>query len=283
MFFALKRGKRERRAFICEAIKPISDQLTLRTTLLSIVKKSNELLERIPLQVKERVGNITTALEEFSATLNLLNTNINSLSHELSEVMEEVNHKHQQLTERVIRVKERVRLIEELIENVRAIQLVGERVIGIVAGISDIAEQTRMLAVNATIEAARAGDQGKGFSIVAEEVERLAVKTESFTQEIQNLMTDFINTLSGTVNSMIRIRNLVEEIAGDIEEMKGFLDYTRDFASKVSGSVREFATAVDEQAQVIRDIELNVASLNSELESTVSVVRALSRVSTKLV
>ncbi len=283
MFFASRRRKRERRAFICEAIKPISDQLTLRTTLLSIVKKSNELLERIPLQVKERVGNITTALEEFSATLNLLNTNINSLSHELSEVMEEVNHKHQQLTERVIRVKERVRLIEELIENVRAIQLVGERVIGIVAGISDIAEQTRMLAVNATIEAARAGDQGKGFSIVAEEVGRLAVKTESFTQEIQNLMTDFINTVSGTVNSMIRIRNLVEEIVRDIEEMKEFLDYTRDFASRVSGSVREFATAVDEQAQVIRDIELNVASLNSELESTVSVVSALSRVSTKLV
>ncbi len=283
MFFASRRRKRERRAFICEAIKPISDQLTLRTTLLSIVKKSNELLERIPLQVKERVGNITTALEEFSATLNLLNTNINSLSHELSEVMEEVNHKHQQLTEGVIRVKERVRLIEELIENVRAIQLVGERVIGIVAGISDIAEQTRMLAVNATIEAARAGDQGKGFSIVAEEVGRLAVKTESFTQEIQNLMTDFINTVSGTVNSMIRIRNLVEEIVRDIEEMKEFLDYTRDFASRVSGSVREFATAVDEQAQVIRDIELNVASLNSELESTVSVVSALSRVSTKLV
>ncbi len=283
MFFASRRRKRERRAFICEAIKPISDQLTLRTTLLSIVKKSNELLERIPLQVKERVGNITTALEEFSATLNLLNTNINSLSHELSEVMEEVNHKHQQLTERVIRVKERVRLIEELIENVRAIQLVGERVIGIVAGISDIAEQTRMLAVNATIEAARAGDQGKGFSIVAEEVGRLAVKTESFTQEIQNLMTDFINTVSGTVNSMIRIRNLVEEITRDIEEMKEFLDYTKDFASRVSGSVREFATAVDEQAQVIRDIELNVASLNSELESTVSVVSALSRVSTKLV
>ena len=150
-----------------------------------------------------------------------------------------------------------------------------------VTGISNIAEQTGILALNATIEAARAGEHGKGFSVVAEEIGRLASKTESFTKEIQDLMGEFVNSLKVMEQNISSVGDIVRSIVQDMEEIKDFLNYTKEFTDKVNASVNEVANAVDEQAQVIRDIELSVSSLHAELDTVLQMVDALSKVSDK--
>lgn len=283
MFF--RRRKEEKvqdKVYVFEAIKPLSNRLNACNTLLGVTLRSNEILSTISTEASNSIDSITTALEEFSATLSMLNNNINSLNAELSKIMEEVNKKHDYFTEKVSKIAERIKLIEGFIDSLKSNQLIAYKVIDMVKGISSIGEQIGMLALNATIEAARAGEQGKGFSVVAEEIGRLATRTESFAEEVQGLMSDFTKAMDAMVNYLLKVRDLINEIGKDLEEMKSFLDYTKEFGEKVSASVSEFASAVDEQAQAIRDIELNVASLNAKLGETVSIAKVLTKAGNKL-
>ncbi len=280
MFFRLRRNnpKKEEKPYIYEAVKPISDELINCYDRVAILERSEKLLRDLVIKSKEGIGGISTALEEFSSTLNMLNSNVGSLSKDVSGMKEEIAKRHERFEEKLSQILEKVRIVERLIESVRSFQSIAEKVIYMVGGISSIAEQTGMLALNATIEAARAGEHGKGFSVVAEEIGRLASKTESFTKEIQELMGEFIKSLNAMEENIESIRDLVMEIARDMEEVKEFLGYVRNFSDKVNSSISEVASAVDEQAQVIRGIEQSVSSLNSELETILGMVDALSHI-----
>ncbi len=283
MFFKTnKKSGENKKLYIYEAVKPLSDQLISCNNRMAVLYRSNVLLSAIPPRVKERISGISTALEEFSTTLGMLNSNIGALSNEVSEMKDEIARRHEHFTKKLAETQGKIRVVEGLMESVRSFQAVAEKVIYMVKGISAIAEQTGMLALNATIEAARAGEHGKGFSVVAEEIGRLASKTESFTREVEDLMGEFVNSLSDMVQNISNVRDIVMSIAQDMEDMKNFLNYAREFADRVNASVNEVASAVDEQAQVIRDIELNVSSLHSELETTLRMVDALSRMNERL-
>ncbi len=282
VFFRVrKKGEERGKQYTYEAVKPLSDAFINCNDRIAILGRANKLLSSIVPKVKERMDSISTAIEEFSATLSMLNSNIGALNNEVSEIKEEISQKHGYFSKKLAETQERIKVVENFIESIRSFKAVADRVIYMVTGISNIAEQTSILALNATIEAARAGEHGKGFSVVAEEIGRLASKTESFTKEIQDLMEEFVNSLKVMEQNISSVGNIVRSIVQDMEEIKDFLNYTMEFTDKVNASVNEVANAVDEQAQVIRDIELSVSSLHAELDTVLQMVNALSKVSDK--
>lgn len=129
--------------------------------------------------------------------------------------------------------------------------------------INDIADQTNLLALNAAIEAARAGEQGRGFAVVADEVRKLAERTTKATKEIADMIKMIQNEAKEADNSMNEAKTSVEIGMKITEEVGIVLNEIRDVNNKVSSIVTQVAAASEEQSSASRQISKNIESITN--------------------
>ena len=143
----------------------------------------------------------------------------------------------------------------------------------IVKVIKEIAEQTNLLALNAAIEAARAGEQGRGFAVVADEVRKLAERTTHSTEEIaamiQAIQGGTNNVVEGMVQGSTRVNEGVQLVGRADESMHKI----QDGVQKVLGSVDHISSSLREQTSTSNDIAKNVESIAQMTEETSSVIK----------
>jgi methyl-accepting chemotaxis protein-2 (aspartate sensor receptor) len=136
-----------------------------------------------------------------------------------------------------------------------------ERIGAIAAVIDDIADQTNLLALNAAIEAARAGEQGRGFAVVADEVRKLAERTASATREIAGMIENIQKEAREAVTAMQSGTHEVELGVAKTEGSGKALDQIIEMASRVGDMVSQIATAAIEQSATAEQVNANIANI----------------------
>ena len=209
-----------------------------------------------------RLASTATAMEEMNATVMEVARNCSSASEIAGKAREEARKGAEKVLDVSAHIAGVLKDVESLKETMTRLGGRVQNVDTVLNVISDIADQTNLLALNAAIEAARAGEAGRGFAVVADEVRKLAEKTMTATKEVEEVLSGIqqdtesnIRTVDATLGGMHTTTELAQESGNALQAIVELSDSTR-------GQIESIATAATEQSATSEEINNNVESVS---------------------
>lgn len=202
-----------------------------------------------------------TAIEEMSASAGSIAQSADDAALLTERTNRYADESKQTVTEAVNSVNGLVNQVSSMTETITRMSEDTKQINSVLQVIGAIAEQTNLLALNAAIEAARAGEQGRGFAVVADEVRALASRTQQSTSQINDMLATLKTTTENVVKEMDSTRIHCEETAERTNHVMDSLNVVTDSVAEMNNLNTLIATSAMEQRQVTHEVSKNMAAI----------------------
>lgn len=220
---------------------------------------------------RDQLAQLATAMNEMSATISDVAGHAENTARDTQDATSEAGLGNQDVHASVHGIQALATEVEQATLQVNQLKEGVMQIGEVTAVISAISEQTNLLALNAAIEAARAGEQGRGFAVVADEVRQLASRTRQSTEEIQSTIAQLQQRAVSAADAMDTSRKLAESSVNQSEKAGQDLSLIVNHIQHVSDMATQIATAAEQQSMVAEDMNRNVSGINdSALEMSQS-------------
>lgn len=212
-------------------------------------------------RIVESSDRISLATSELSSAVSEVGELSQSAAEKASVAQDEANEGKASVTNAISSIELLAKSLGESEEEITGLSLLVDKIAGAVGMIEAIAEQTNLLALNAAIEAARAGEQGRGFAVVADEVRTLASRTQTSTEEITSIVSDIQSHMNNTVESMRSNTEVSQKTVKNSHELQVVLTGIIDGMEQINNQSQQVAVAVEQQGAAISDIAQSIAEV----------------------
>ncbi|MEX0335246.1 methyl-accepting chemotaxis protein [Vibrio tubiashii] len=248
---------------VLSELKESSNTLSLSTQgALDVTTRSEEMLETQKLQT----SSVATAIAEMESAAYEVARNAELSLSQVLAIRELANSGKSKMDTSIQSISELDSDIASAAETISQMKQESENIEGILEVITGIAEQTNLLALNAAIEAARAGEQGRGFAVVADEVRNLASKTQNSTEEIYRMIQSLQTISTSSVNIMNKNSTTAKEVVEHSEQAAKSLLEIFTAINTVASISEQIASAAQEQSHVSKEITENVVAISDSAE-----------------
>lgn len=260
-------------------LKQSADELAAQaTTLASSAAEISSTTEETTRNIED-VGNAIEDIVKAIDDIARASENVNNLVSEVGEINKDMLVR---IEERLGRMEENAQLAKEAMEQIDTVGQASKEIGQIVGVISEIADQTNLLALNAAIEAARAGEAGRGFAVVADEVRKLAEKTQRATEEIKNMINKIQNDTKAAVEKTRQAGNM---ILSEEEEAKKDKDIVEEIVNKTNNVIDEISStsaATEELSSTAAEIDAQAKEVIQATADNAKAVEEIARISDKV-
>ncbi|MGR5080849.1 methyl-accepting chemotaxis protein [Photobacterium swingsii] len=239
-------------------LRDVSDSLGQQAQ--TTASQAEERSTRIQHQ-QDEINMVATAINEMAAATQEIAGNADNTAQTSGETVSAAEHGSEQVIQSQHSISSLAGEVETATGVIGELNTHAQSINTILSTIQGIAEQTNLLALNAAIEAARAGEQGRGFAVVADEVRVLSQRTHASTQEIQQMIETLQQTTGRAVGIMENSRHLAETSVDDANAASASLSQINNAVTNISDMATQIASAAEEQSSVTEEITRNTQGI----------------------
>ncbi|PAJ72607.1 chemotaxis protein [Pseudoalteromonas sp. NBT06-2] len=239
--------------------------ITLNTATEDLAETTSATSDGMKEQLHE-ADMVATAATQMQATIQDISHNTEAAAHKAESTNVSALEGRSEVDSTVARISELSISLGGASEVVSQLEKDGETIGSVLDVIRGIAEQTNLLALNAAIEAARAGEQGRGFAVVADEVRSLAQRTQESTQEIESIITTLQQRTQQVVSLMLQCRQQGDASSAQASKAGELLQSITENVQNIMDMSTQIATAIDEQNLVASEVNKNVVKIRDIAE-----------------
>ena len=226
-------------------------------------------VETVSAQSNQAVCGQRTQIEQVATAMNQMSSTAQKVARNAAAAVSSAHSVNQETVSGRSLVQSQqgsiARLASEIDQSVRVINQLAtdsQAISTVLEVIKSIAEQTNLLALNAAIEAARAGEQGRGFAVVADEVRTLARRTQQSTEEIEQMISRLHSGVDAAVKAMGSSHEMANGTVGQSEQVQQALENILGAVGMIVDQNQQIAAAVEQQTAVAHDIDQNIVEIN---------------------
>lgn len=276
----------------CDDFSQVELALQMRKAELRAVSgRTSETAGKILISAEEEFGTIQSIeqnldlqfseTEQVAAAVEELSVSIKEVASSAASASQVADEARGESDKGLESISETISVIEHLameLENSRGVidQLAqnSAKIESILEVIGNISEQTNLLALNAAIEAARAGEAGRGFAVVADEVRSLAIKTRSSTDEIHSMIAQLQETANDAVSIMEKGGELSQDCTQRANDTGAVLNQISQMLNQVTDNSHQIAASVDQQASVTQEVNASITNIKDLADGTLTTSKA---------